>query len=225
MQPQTSFPGPGEFRWDQKQKKVFWSSCTKSNKIFGTWAVFVRLSFVRLRFCSAPRDCSKRCDQGCQMVYVCIFKPKIPIWVNFGGPWIGKCRYIIRPFWNILREFGIFYDHLVHFAFIFPVLVSHTKRNLATLGVTVDSFRRQRQTFDYILRRSANCTFVGVRVGYLHGTPRQIVLRSNLRRMISAQAWWSIALGEPVFNFWPDRARVFGYARGPDPKSKPDFTT
>jgi hypothetical protein len=27
-----------------------------------------------------------------------VFKPKIPIWVNFGGPWNGKCGYILRPF-------------------------------------------------------------------------------------------------------------------------------
>jgi hypothetical protein len=35
-----------------------------------------------------------------------------------------------------LWRFGIFYDHLVHFVFIwciFPVLVSSTKKNLATL--------------------------------------------------------------------------------------------
>jgi hypothetical protein len=56
--------------------------------------------------------------------------------------------------WNILWRFGIFYDHLVHFVFIwrfgifydhlvhfvfiwyiFPGLVSRTKKNLATLLV------------------------------------------------------------------------------------------
>jgi uncharacterized membrane protein (DUF485 family) len=34
------------------------------------------------------------------------------------------------------RTFGIFYDHVVHFVFVFtflPVLVSFTKKNLATL--------------------------------------------------------------------------------------------
>jgi hypothetical protein len=41
--------------------------------------------------------------KGCQMV---ILKPTIPIWVNFGGPWNGKC-------WNISCPFGIFYSHLV----------------------------------------------------------------------------------------------------------------
>jgi hypothetical protein len=45
------------------------------------------------------------------------FKSKIPIWVNFGGPWIGKCWYIFAV-WNILRTFGIFYDRLVHFVLI-----------------------------------------------------------------------------------------------------------
>jgi hypothetical protein len=24
-----------------------------------------------------------------------VFKPKLPIWVNFGGPLNGKCRYIL----------------------------------------------------------------------------------------------------------------------------------
>jgi hypothetical protein len=36
-----------------------------------------------------------------------IFKPKIPIWVNFGGPWNGKGWYILWPF-------GIYCGHLVH---------------------------------------------------------------------------------------------------------------
>jgi hypothetical protein len=41
-------------------------------------------------------------------------------------------------FMNILPTFGIFYDHLVHFFSFdtfFPVLVSCTKKNLATLVV------------------------------------------------------------------------------------------
>jgi hypothetical protein len=37
-----------------------------------------------------------------------VFKPKIPIWVNFGGPWNGKCFYILWPF-------GIFYWCLGYF--------------------------------------------------------------------------------------------------------------
>jgi hypothetical protein len=27
-----------------------------------------------------------------------ILRPKIPIWVHFGGPWNGKCWYNLWPF-------------------------------------------------------------------------------------------------------------------------------
>jgi hypothetical protein len=67
-----------------------------------------------------------------------LFKPKIQIWVNFGGPEIEKRCYILWPF-------GIFYGHLGYFMTIwytlcsfgtfFPVLVSCTKKNLATLAL------------------------------------------------------------------------------------------
>jgi hypothetical protein len=55
-----------------------------------------------------------------------IFKPKIPIWVNFGGPKIGKC-------WNILWPFGMFYGHLVQCVFIwyiFPFLDMYLPRKI-----------------------------------------------------------------------------------------------
>jgi hypothetical protein len=64
-----------------------------------------------------------------------IFKPKIQIWENFGGPWNGKGCYILWPF-------GITYCHLAHFMaisnlvaiwYIFPILVYCVKINLATL--------------------------------------------------------------------------------------------
>jgi hypothetical protein len=54
---------------------------------------------------------------------------KIIIWVNLGGSFNLLC-------WYILWSFGIFYDHLVYFIairYIFPVLVSCTNKNLATL--------------------------------------------------------------------------------------------
>jgi hypothetical protein len=38
------------------------------------------------------------------------FRPKIPVWVNFGGPWSGK-------YWYILRPYGIFYGHLLQFTY------------------------------------------------------------------------------------------------------------
>jgi hypothetical protein len=59
-----------------------------------------------------------------------IFKPKIPIWIDFGGSCNGRCWYILSPLvyftaiWYILWSFGIFYW------FIFPRC---TKENLATL--------------------------------------------------------------------------------------------
>jgi hypothetical protein len=41
-----------------------------------------------------------------------IFRPKIPIWANFGGPWNGKGWYIMyMTIWNILQPFQIYYDH------------------------------------------------------------------------------------------------------------------
>jgi hypothetical protein len=45
-----------------------------------------------------------------------VFKPKIPIWVNFGGSCNGSCWYILLSFGVcILRPFGIFCGHLVYF--------------------------------------------------------------------------------------------------------------
>jgi hypothetical protein len=40
----------------------------------------------------------------------------MPIWVNFGGPWTGKCWHILCPFgnlvaiWHIFPRFGMFYQ-------------------------------------------------------------------------------------------------------------------
>jgi hypothetical protein len=67
-----------------------------------------------------------------------VFKPKIPIWVNFGGSCYGKSWYILWPF-------GLFYGHwkyfmairyiLWYFGIFFPVLVFWTKKNLASLVI------------------------------------------------------------------------------------------
>jgi hypothetical protein len=64
------------------------------------------------KFGACKRGVSTRLPDG-----TCIFVPKIPIWVNFGGSWS-----ILRPFgifiviWNILCPFGILYVHLVYFS-------------------------------------------------------------------------------------------------------------
>jgi hypothetical protein len=49
-------------------------------------------------------------NQGCQIWFV--FKPKIQIWVTFGGPWNGKCFTTIK---NILWSFGNLVALLVYF--------------------------------------------------------------------------------------------------------------
>jgi hypothetical protein len=53
---------------------------------------------------------------------ICIFKPKIPIWVNFGGSCNWRCWYILCTF-GLLRPFDIFYDHLVHFVVIWYIFL------------------------------------------------------------------------------------------------------
>jgi hypothetical protein len=72
--------------------------------------------------------------QGCQMVS--FQKPKNINLGKFGGVLDLKVLIYVMAIWNILQTFGIFYDHLVHFVFIwyiFPVWVSCTKKNLANL--------------------------------------------------------------------------------------------
>jgi hypothetical protein len=43
-----------------------------------------------------------------------VFKPKIQIWVNFGGPWNEKKLVYYTVIWNIIRRFGTFLVHLVN---------------------------------------------------------------------------------------------------------------
>jgi hypothetical protein len=64
-----------------------------------------------------------------------IFRPKIVIWVHFGGPCDGICWCNLWTFglfygqlvyftasWSILRQFGIFCGHLVYFVAIWSIL-------------------------------------------------------------------------------------------------------
>jgi hypothetical protein len=41
-----------------------------------------------------------------------VFKSEFQILVNFGGPWNGKCWYILWAFGIFYGNFGIFYGHL-----------------------------------------------------------------------------------------------------------------
>jgi hypothetical protein len=75
-----------------------------------------------------------------------ILNPKILIWVNFGGLRNARFLYVFWPF-------GLFYGNLVYFVAIwyifwlfglfFPVMVSCTKKNLATLAERVMSHPKQ----------------------------------------------------------------------------------
>jgi hypothetical protein len=68
-----------------------------------------------------------------------IFKPKFPIWVNFGGPWNRKCWYILLSFeyfeviLYIIRAFG----NVVVIWYIFPrfgILCQEKSGNPASLS-------------------------------------------------------------------------------------------
>jgi hypothetical protein len=48
-----------------------------------------------------------------------IFKPKIPIWVNF----VVSCKENFMAIWSISLLFGIFYGHLVYFTAIWNILL------------------------------------------------------------------------------------------------------
>jgi hypothetical protein len=65
-----------------------------------------------------------------------VSKPKIPIWVNFGGPCNGKCPFM--SIWSILRPLEIFYRHLLDFMAIWYILWPFGmlyQKNLATLAM------------------------------------------------------------------------------------------
>jgi hypothetical protein len=53
------------------------------------------------------------------------FKPKIPIWVNFGGSCNGKAWYTyFMTIWRILLLLEIFNGHLVYFVVIWYIFTS-----------------------------------------------------------------------------------------------------
>jgi hypothetical protein len=69
-------------------------------------------------FRSLKSICILYIQQGCQMVY---FQTQNP---NLGKFWRvldGKMLLYLMAIWNVLWTFGIFYDHLVHFVFIWYI--------------------------------------------------------------------------------------------------------
>jgi hypothetical protein len=72
------------------------------------------------------------------MVY---FQTKNPNLGKFLRALHWKMLIYFMASWNILLTFGKFYNHLVNLVliwYIFPVWVSHTRKNLATLVSTDD---------------------------------------------------------------------------------------
>jgi hypothetical protein len=70
----------------------------------------------------------------CRVARWYVFKPKILIWVTFGGPLNGHvCKF--QAHLELLCSFGIFlsFGNFVVIWYIFPVLVYCFKKNLATL--------------------------------------------------------------------------------------------
>jgi hypothetical protein len=71
---------------------------------------------------------------------------------NFGKFWRAldwKMFLYFVAIWNILCRFGIFYEHLVRFVFIwylFPILVSCTNKHLATLVTAMLQYLNIRHT-------------------------------------------------------------------------------
>jgi hypothetical protein len=76
------------------------------------------------------------------------FKPKIPIRVNFGGPYVEwKMLAYFWVIWNVSQPLGIFYGRFVmlwSFGIYFPVLVYCVKTNLATLSSALAATARRR---------------------------------------------------------------------------------
>jgi hypothetical protein len=89
-------------------------------------------------------------------------KPKIPLWINIGGPQNGKCWYILwLCIWTILRPFGIFYVHLVnvfyvHLVYVFYVHLVYFMSILYTLlpfGIFCGHFEGTFPPFLYVVPR------------------------------------------------------------------------
>jgi hypothetical protein len=65
---------------------------------------------------------------------------------------------------SILKPFGIFYSHLVYFMviwYIFAVLVSCSKKNLATLLVTIPLPCSGREKLSHDCKVSCRCPLAG----------------------------------------------------------------
>jgi hypothetical protein len=91
-------------------------------QFFASHCVFKNLECYRSVFASFYLE-AKKCfssflTQGCQMVYFHTKNPNLGI---FRRALDWNFLMYVMAIWNILRTFGIFYDHLVHFVFIWYI--------------------------------------------------------------------------------------------------------
>jgi hypothetical protein len=101
----------------------------------------------RLQFNSWSSTPFEKCQHGTSVARWYIFKPKIPIWVNFGRSCNWRYWYFCDSF---VHSNDIFYSHLLHFVaicyllwsfgIVSPVLVCCTDKNLATLQHGTSAF-------------------------------------------------------------------------------------
>jgi hypothetical protein len=73
---------------------------------------------------------------ACRVARWFVLKPKIQIWVNFGGSCNRRCWYMLwtlGPFYGLLLYFMDIWNSSSKFGIFIPVLVFCTKKNLATL--------------------------------------------------------------------------------------------
>jgi hypothetical protein len=113
------FFGGGEIRRKMESRRAskkasFFIALQKSDgenveNIFFGFFLFFSFFFCRNLLIWCPRK------TNCLMNRVArwyVFKPKIQIWVNFGGPWNEKSWYSMAV-WNILLPFWYIYGHSV----------------------------------------------------------------------------------------------------------------
>jgi hypothetical protein len=95
--------------WEMKRCSWVWSYVPRYAIRFPDLKLLC-FHFLSREWNSIPTDIDSYEHAGVNTVRVArwyIFKPKIPIWVNFGGSCNGRCWYILWPF-------GLSYGHLVY---------------------------------------------------------------------------------------------------------------
>jgi hypothetical protein len=103
--------------------------------------------FQFLDFCCWTAESAVSLSFGAGLPDGLFSNQKIQIWVNFRGPLNGKCLYSLWPFGIFCSDLGYFmtiWYNLYSFGTFFTVLVSCTKKNLATQLLSVQVSRQKR---------------------------------------------------------------------------------